>query len=81
MSHERFPKPCRILRRLGRCKREQACGFPLGLTGCFSEYENETRTGGCRTPALVEMLDMTTELHEQRLDNGKKVQVFDHRVW
>ncbi len=78
MRYERLPKPCRILKRLGRCTREKPCEFPLGLDGCFTAYEQEADSA---KPALVEMLDMTTDLHEETNEYGKKVQVFGRRVW
>jgi|GEM_PF-925577 len=78
MNHEALPKPCRILKRLGRCDRETICEYPLGLRGCFTAYERESDSGG---PPLVEMLDMTTDLHEETNELGKKVQVFGRRVW
>lgn len=78
MNHECLPKPCRILKRLGACNRETMCEFPLGLNGCFTAYEQEADPG---RPSLVEMLDMTTDLHEEINESGKKVQVFGRRMW
>lgn len=54
------------------------CEFPLGLNGCFTAYEQEADPG---RPSLVEMLDMTTDLHEEINESGKKVQVFGRRMW
>lgn len=73
---ELIAKPCRILKSLGRCTRETPCDFPLGLTGCFSRYDEEVKAGNVIGPPLVTLLDMTIELSQGRGEKDKRVLVF-----
>lgn len=74
-------RPCRILRSLGRCKRERPCSFPLGLSGCFDRYDEDVREGKVRGARLTSMLDLLLELQEVKDENGNRVSVFGLRRW
>lgn len=79
-TKETLPKPCRILRAMGKYKQELFCGFPLGRGGCFSTFEKEELDSG-RGGALVSLLDFSLELHDEVGDRGKKVPVYTRRIW
>lgn len=79
-TKEKLPKPCRILRALGKCTREPSCAFPIGKNGCFTAFEREESESG-RGGTLVSLLDFTLELHDEVGDGGKKVPVYDRRTW
>lgn len=76
-THEKLPKPCRVLRALGKCTNTDGlCEYPLGRrTKCFAAYEKDDRS-------VAHLLDMTLELRDEISDDGKvKVPVFSQRSW
>ena len=80
-NKESLPKPCRILRSLGRCEREHPCVYPLGLSGCFDRYDEDVSEGKVRGPRIVSMLDLSLELREEKDENGRRVSMFARRQW
>ncbi len=79
-KNELFPKPCRVLRALGKCTQDKACEFPIGQRGCFLAFEREASEAG-RATSLVSLLDFTLQLHDHVGEGGKKVPVFTRRSW
>ena len=80
-NKESLPKPCRILRSLGRCEREHPCVYPLGLSGCFDRYDEDVRDGALHGLRIVSMLDLFLELREEKNEQGTRVSVFTRRQW
>lgn len=77
IKEQGLPKPCRVLKALGKCIRtDSVCAFPLGRqTKCFAVFEKEDGS-------VAHLLDMTLELHDETSEDGKqKVPIFERRSW